>query len=306
MTSPDMQPGNGIRALKRTSDNQLAYRDSGPDADARGSILLVHGWGVSGALFEGQLAALAPGFRVVAPDLPGHGDSAAFPRGAGFGWLAESVAALVAELQLREIVLVGWSLGAMVAWDLLLRHPGLPVKKLVTIDMVPRLLNDADWSYGLREGHDHHVFDRNIRWMLDDWAGYTALFVPRIFARGGSARERGLLAQTQGVAQRNNPHNMARIWSLMVEQDFRRDIQQIRVPTLVVSGALSQLYGQPAGDWIVQRMPCAMPVLFGASGHAPHLEEPDTFNRALSAFAGRPDHDATENADGRHTQQIEL
>jgi pimeloyl-ACP methyl ester carboxylesterase len=169
---PRRTAGDGHRALKRTSDNQLAYREAGlaedSAPDTQPSILLVHGWGVSGALFETQLEALSGGFRVVAPDLPGHGASAPVPPEAEFGWLADSLAMLIADLRMSEVCLVGWSLGAMVAWDLLSRYSDVPVRRLVTIDMVPRLLNDPAWSYGLRAGSDHHVFDRNIQWMLDD------------------------------------------------------------------------------------------------------------------------------------------
>lgn len=248
------------------------------------------------------MASLSADFRVVAPDLPGHGDSAPFPPAADFGWLADRLAALIAELRLPNLCLVGWSLGAMVAWDLLRRHTAVPVSGLVTIDMVPHLLNDATWPYGLREGSDHHVFDRNIRWMLDDWAGYTELFVPRIFARGGQARQRGLLASALSVARRNDPPSMARIWAQMVEQDFREDLARIRLPTLVVTGALSQLYGQPAGDWIVARMPHAVPALFSASGHAPHLEEPESFGRALKGFVGGLE----QNQDGERRAAAEI
>ena len=257
-------------------------------------------------LFEAQLHALSVDFRVVAPDLPGHGASAPFPPGAEFGWLADSLADLIGELQLRDLCLVGWSLGAMVAWDLLRRHPGVPVNHLVTIDMVPRLLNDASWRYGLRTGSDHHAFDRNIRWMLDDWPGYTELFITRIFARGGEARQRGLLARARSVAALSDAPSMARIWAQMVEQDFRDDLASIRLPTVVATGALSQLYGKPASDWIVRRMPNARSLVFEASGHAPHLEEPEAFNRALADFAGDQPSRMTGDAALRQTKHTEL
>lgn len=241
----------------------------------------------------------------MAPDLPGHGASAAFPPGVEFGWLADRLADLIGELQLRDCCLVGWSLGAMVAWDLLRRHPGVPVSGLVTIDMVPRLLNDASWRYGLRTGSDHHAFDRNIRWMLDDWPGYTELFISRIFARDCEARQSGLLARARSAAAMSDPSSMARIWAQMVEQDFRDDLATIRLPTVVATGALSQLYGKPASDWIVRRMPNARSLVFEASGHAPHLEEPEAFNRALAEIAGGPAAGTTGDAalrQGNHTE----
>jgi pimeloyl-[acyl-carrier protein] methyl ester esterase len=248
-------------------------------------MLLVHGWGVSGALFEEQITALSSRFRMVVPDLPGHGSSPAWPRGAPFSHLADRLAELVDELGLRDICLVGWSLGAMVAWDLLSRHAEAEVGGLVTIDMVPRLLNDDGWSHGLRAGRDHQVFARQIELMSTDWPRCVALFVPRIFAAAAPRREH-LIGRAGAVALRNEPQSMAAVWQQMVEQDFRAVLPGIRMPALVVAGAQSQLYGVAAAEWVAAQMPHAQLAVFGGSGHAPHLEQPEDFNQALSEFAG--------------------
>jgi pimeloyl-[acyl-carrier protein] methyl ester esterase len=283
--APAHAPGDGHRALKRTSDNQLAYREAGPRTGARQTILLVHGWGVSAALFEAQLASLSDDFRVIVPDLPGHGDSASLPPGADFRWLADRLAALILELQPQGLCLVGWSLGAMVAWDLLRRHPGIPVRGLVTIDMVPRLLNDQDWPYGLRAGRDYHVFDRQIELMRTNWPASVDLFVPRILAPGKTARRQQLIARAKAIALGNDPQSMAAVYQLMVEQDFRADLAGIRVPALVMAGAQSQLYRAAASEWIAAEIPQAQLRSFDGSGHAPQLEQPEEFNRALADFA---------------------
>jgi pimeloyl-[acyl-carrier protein] methyl ester esterase len=266
-------------------NKQLSFRDEGPAGGGAQTILLVHGWGVSGALFEEQISGLSSQFRVIVPDLPGHGASAPWPSGAPFSHLADSLAQLVMELGLRKFCLVGWSLGALVAWDLLRRHPEVPVAGLVTIDMVPRLLNDGQWTHGLRAGPDRHVFDRMLELMRRDWPACVALFVPRIFAAGGSERRERLVARATAIALRNDPRSMAEIWGLLVEQDLRADLAGIEIPALVVAGTQSQLYRPAAAGWIAGQMPRARLQVFDASGHAPHLEQPDEFNRALADFA---------------------
>ncbi len=233
---------------------------------------------------------------MVAPDLPGHGDSAAFSDADDFSLLADSLAGLLTELDLDRVCLVGWSLGALVAWDLLQRHPEVPIDSLVTIDMVPRLLNDDSWHFGLREGADHHVFDRHIEWMTQDWPSYTELFVSRIFAADGSARSE-LRQRVIDLARRNDPLSMAAIWKRMVEQDLRTGLAGIRQPTLVVAGRKSQIYGEAAAQWIVRQVARAQLVVFGDSGHAPHLEQPQIFNRLLAEFAGSPDEQANRSVD---------
>lgn len=248
-------------------------------------MLLIHGWGVSGALFAPQLAALAGGYRVVVPDLPGHGASAGFPPHAPFSLLADSIAVLIDDLDLRQVCVVGWSLGAMVAWDLLLRYRDLDVGGLVTIDMVPHLLNDEGWPFGLREGVDAQVFWRDLEAMRADWQAYVALFVPRIFAPRFDGGPENWVERTLEVARAADPGSLITIWKRMVEKDFRSALRTIELPALCFCGARSQLYSVEACEWVAHQMPRARTLVFEHSGHAPHIEETGRFNQALADFA---------------------
>jgi pimeloyl-ACP methyl ester carboxylesterase len=70
----------------------------------------------------------------------------------------------------------------------------------------------------------------------------------------------------------------------MAEQDFRAVLPGISLPTLVVAGLHSRLYGIAAGEWVSDQIPRARLEIFSRSGHAPHMEEPGLFNQMLSAF----------------------
>lgn len=249
-------------------------------------MVLVHGWGVSGAGFEPQTRELTDRFRLVVPDLPGHGDSPPFLEGAPFSLLADSVAAVMARLALQRPVLVGWSLGAMVAWDLMLRHPERQVSALVSIDMVPRVLAEGGWPYGLRDAGMEDFDDREEA-MLGDWPAYCATFVPRIFAASGDARLQDLIRRTQRIAEACDPPSLVRIWREMLVQDFRGSLGKLSLPSLLIAGARSQLYEAGAASWMARQMPDARCLIFEHSGHAPQLEEPERFNRELCAFAGQ-------------------
>ena len=269
-----------MKAYIQSSGVQLAYNDSGSGP----AILLIHGWGVSGALFAGQIDSLADRYRVVVPDLPGHGSSGRFPPEASFAFLADSLVELISHLRLGPLCVVGWSMGAMIAWDLLRRFPQLDIAGLVTVDMVPRLLNGPDWRYGLREGPDRHVFDRHLAMMRADWPAFTELFMSRVFAPDDNPRKTQLLALTKKVALMNDPESMANIWQEMVELDFREDLPRFDLPALVISGSRSRLYGPSGCQWVADHMPRGRMLAFAQSGHAPNLEEPEQFNRVLSEF----------------------
>ncbi len=269
-----------MQTIDLADGNQLAYRDQGSGP----VMVLVHGWGVSGELFDDQLQGLSDRFRVVVPDLPGHGASSEFATDAEFSSLADAVAELIRQLKLDSACLVGWSLGALVAWDVLNRHRDLKISGLVTIDMVPRVLNDGDWQYGLREGEDYHAFDRDIEMILEDWPAYTDLLAPRWLGLGAGKSLPDLLLRVKAAAQSNQPDSMANIWRLLVEQDLRPALGEIQLPTLVITGGQSALYAVPAGEWLVEHMPSARLEVFEDSGHAPHLDQPQRFNQLLAEF----------------------
>jgi pimeloyl-[acyl-carrier protein] methyl ester esterase len=248
--------------------------------------VLLHGWGMQGKFFDEQIAALAPDFRVVVPDLRGHGRSSPLTMGQGLPTLVDDVNQLLVNLELSESILIGWSMGAMVAWGVMQGLAADRIAGLVTIDMVPRLLNDTDWKFGLREGKDASVFSPIAKRMIEDWPGFTRFFVPRIFATGQCDERMAMTDRMVNETEKNDPESMARLWMSMAEQDFRGDLSKIDLPALVIHGALSQLYSEAANAWVADQMPDARRVAFANSGHAPHIEEPDLFDREIKKFAG--------------------
>src|SRR5690349_17347271 len=87
------------------------------------AILLLHGIGGAGRAWAGQLASFAAaGFAPQAPDLPGYGGRPPVPA-MHIESLAEDAEAMVARLAMRRPVLVGHSMGGMVAQTMLRRRP---------------------------------------------------------------------------------------------------------------------------------------------------------------------------------------
>lgn len=271
-----------MESLHQEDSNSMFCLDAGHGKP----VVLVHGWGVSGALFSAQVDALQAQSRVLVPDLRGHGQSAPFSPGDGFSVFADDLAAMIQARGLESVCLVGWSMGAMVCWDLLKRHPQVDVSGLVTIDMVPWLHTSPDWPYGLRDENDHGFFASHASLMQADWEAYCHLFVPRIFARGRDTRSDALVAQTMEIAINNHASSLATIWQRMGEQDFRQSLGEIGIPVQVVAGRLSQLYGVSAAEWVTGAIENARLEVFEHSGHAPHMEEPESFNAMLTAFLG--------------------
>lgn len=281
-----------MKTLTLKDGAYLKYEDQGSGRP----LIFLHGWGMQSAFFKEQVAGLSPRFRVVVPDLRGHGQSSRLRQGQGISTLADDVVELLVGLDLAQAIVIGWSMGAMVCWSLAKREEATRLSALVSIDMVPRILNDESWTFGLRSGSDASVFSGVIDRMLTDWPRFTRIFVPRIFARGRESARQALVDWMVNETEQNHPQSMAQLWMSIGDQDYRRDLAKQQLPALVTYGALSQLYQPLASKWVADTMPNATRVKFADSGHAPHLEEPELFNRKIESFAAQTGFEATNES----------
>ena len=255
------------------------------EAGAGRPILMLHGWTCHGGFFPAQMEDLSGEANLIAPDLPGHGATGtALPRTIEAG--ADACAALLAERNLRDVLLVGWSMGAAVAWSLIARHGVERIAGLAVVDMTPRVLNDAVWHLGTRDGIDAERSDRVSGAMPDNWPRYADHVVKTIFAEGLEPDPR-LAAWVCDEARHADPEAMAAMWRSLVAQDFRDLLPRIDRPVAVFHGERSRLYRAEVARWQAKHLKDATLVAFARSGHAPHLEEPEVFNQALRSFVRR-------------------
>lgn len=125
------------------SGNRLYYEDVGV---GQPTLLMVHGWLGDHAHFAPQIGYFSHRNRVIAPDLPGHGLSDRSGTGHDIGSHAAVLARLIGALELKRPVVIGHSLGGMVALQLAVSRPDLVggVVLLDTILYLDRLHNAFD------------------------------------------------------------------------------------------------------------------------------------------------------------------
>jgi pimeloyl-[acyl-carrier protein] methyl ester esterase len=270
-----------VAALELDSGGLLEFDDSGTGP----AIVFLHGWSLGKVAFSIQRQGLSDRFRVIVPDMRGHGHSAAFGPDDGIETLAGDLAALLAELGITDAILVGWSMGALVAWEMVRGPQRGRVKGIVTIDMVPKVLNCEDWPHGLRAGTHLYDVDIDLTRMRDDWAAFSRAYVPKVFRQDESADRSELIDKMSGFVSNNDVESMANLWTRLVEANYIETVQQLDIPTLITYGSHSQIYTEAAAKWMDDNIPNSRRVAFDDSGHAPHLEEPQKFNDALADFA---------------------
>ena len=254
-------------------------------------LVLLHGLMAHRGFFAPQ-SALADAFRIVRVDLRGHGGSRIDGQSASIETLADDVAGLAGELDLQDAIGVGWSLGATVLWRLLAGPAGKRFAGAVVIDMAPRVLNGDGWELGL----SRETCEARSRAIAGDFPAFARQAGAAIFAQPPG--DDGSAAWAGEEFARNDPAAIAGLWESLVAEDLRPLLPAIRQPTLVVHGGQSHLYGEGTAEHLVAALPHARAVRFERSGHAPHLQEPELFNRTLRDFAASlPPVRTLQNAD---------
>lgn len=270
-------PGMPVHVLRDGA--AISYADQGAGAP----FLLIHGWAAHGGFFRDLAARLAPARRVLTLTLRGHAGS---DRGAlplTIETLGEDIAEFAAALDLKGVVALGWSMGAMALWSAAGKL-GDRLEALIVEEMAPRLTNDPAWAYGLAGGYAEADIAGSLEEMQADWPAYVTRFAPRMFAPAARYEKPNLIEWARVEMSKADASAMASFWDSMARQDFRARLPAIRAPMLVLHGAQSQIYPDGATAFVAQAAPNGAHVIIPGAGHVPHLEAPDAFFQQIEAF----------------------
>lgn len=248
-------------------------------------LLFLHGWSARGEFFEPQKALADCGYRVVVPDLPGHGNDRRPGAALTIADLAEALDRYLALRDLAGVTLVGWSMGAMVAFERVARLGTTRLARLVVVDMSPRIVNDAGWNLGLASGLDAAGAEVAADAMAHDWPRYARRVTPSLFDPDVGAGHPLRVFADRAIAD-NDGDTLASLWRSLARADHRATLARIDVPVLVIAGAGSQLYRPAVDRWLTEHVPDGRGIAIDRAGHTPQLEQPAAFNAAIRDFVG--------------------
>jgi non-heme chloroperoxidase len=210
----------------------LYYEDHGKGKPA----VLIHGWPLSGASWEKQLMALVnAGHRVITYDRRGFGQSDKPATGYIYDTLAEDLRKLITQLDLRDVTLVGFSMGTGEVARYLGAYGSHRVRKAVFISSVPPFLLKTDDNPG---GVDAGVFDGIMKGIATDRPAYLAAFLANFYNTDillGKCVSEQAVQYSWNIAAGASPigtHDCVLAWLT----DFRDDLPRIDVPALVIHG----------------------------------------------------------------------
>ncbi len=252
----------------------LNVRDEGA---GRPPLVFIHGMMCSGRFFDAQVPYFSGRYRVVVPDLRGHGNSDKPLSGYTVSNYATDLRSIIEEIGLERPVLVGWSMGSMVAYEYLKLFGQEDIAGLVVVDQPPSDFAWDGYQFGfftvevLGQTLEHiQMHQRELAEQLAD----LMLHAPSPEVTGWIVEE--LMKVPPVIAS-----------TALVDQtvrDYRPFLPEIKCPTLVLFGEDPKLTSPDAGRYIAEEIPNATYQGFANSSHCPFFEEPEAFNESLDRF----------------------
>lgn len=250
------------------------------EAGAGRPIVLLHGWSMSALVFAEMVQRLSGQFRLLVPDLPGHGHSDPATI-ASFDAMAEDLAAWIKARTDGPVCLAGWSLGGMLAMAMASRALA-PIERLILIGTTPRFTHEEGWTAGL-PATQVRALVRNLERRFEATLGD---FFALAFEGENIPRERLLAIREFAVKRGRLPlkETATSLLGLLVAQDQRPLVPRIVQPTLVLHGQQDRITPVDAGRHLSASLPDGRMIEFAGVGHAPFLSRPDEAAALIGEF----------------------
>lgn len=262
-----------LRSVVLANDVRIEYAESGLSTGL--PVVCLYGVTDSWRSFEGVMRWLPESLRVLAISQRGHGNSSRPQSGYAPADFSADVVAFLDALAIRKAVIVGHSMGSIVAQRFAIDHPDRTLG-LVLMGSTPTMRDNA----AVQE------LWKVVSTMTDPVdAGFVREFQESTLSRPIAERELDLFV-------RESLKVPARVWrdalAALMEFDHRQALASVTAPTLLCWGDAETVFLRADFDALRAAMPDARTKVYEGNGHAFHWEDPTTFAADLAAFCLSP------------------
>ncbi|WP_219973763.1 alpha/beta fold hydrolase [Rubrobacter xylanophilus] len=235
-------------------------------------LVLLHAFPLSGRMWEPQVAALSGERRIITPDYPGFGRVRRTPAQPDVRYYAEEVRSLLDRLELERVVLGGLSMGGYVAFECLRLFPER-IAALVLADTRP----DPD-TEEMKENRRELA-----RRVAEEGVGVLAESQPKRLLSSKTLEERPeVVKRVKEMILESTPGGVvAALGAMRDRPDSTPLLEEIRIPTLVITGEDDGLSTPEVMGEMAAKIPDSRHVVLPHAGHLSSLENPEGFNAAL-------------------------
>lgn len=247
-------------------------------------LVLLHGFTGSSQNWLPLIPALAQHYAVIAVDLPGHGQSFIpdAPEECEMYTVAEDLERVLAQLNIQQCIMAGYSMGARMALYFAHSYPML-VAGLILESGSPGLADLTERAQ--RQQQDDELADfierEGIEAFVDYWESQP------IWATQQQLPDETRLWLHQ-LRMRNNPMglaNMLRGMGTGVQSSLWQRLPEITMPTLLIAGELDTKFAAIATQ-MHHTLPNSQLSIIPGAGHAVHLEQPELYIAVIQAYGG--------------------
>lgn len=262
-----------------TDGVDLYYEESG---DGR-PLILLGGWTMSTEWWRRQVPDLSQEMRTIAMDMRSYGRSEKTRRGHRLSRYAADLRELILHLDLQDVVVCGWSMGASTIWSYVDLFGTDKLAGAIFVDQTPKILTDETWKTGLGPDFTLSALDGFLGNIESDPEAFFQGFIPSMFVTPPPEEEQSWMLD----AVRKMPtEDAVEVLQDHCCQDWRDVLGKVDIPALVITGGQSSLFPPESGVYQATEMPSASHEIFESSSHAPFYEEPERFNDSVRNFVG--------------------
>jgi sigma-B regulation protein RsbQ len=268
---PAYHPAVGVRARNNV---RVSGRSDGQP------MVFAHGFGCDQNMWRFVTPAFSEEYRIVAFDYVGHGgsDASAYDpeRYATLQGYADDVLDVCRELELRDVVLVGHSVSAMIGALAVIREPER-FAALVMVSPSPRYTDDGGYTGGFTRAD----IDELLASLDSNYLGWSSVMAPIIMGRPDRPE---LGEELTNSFCRTDPRIAAQFARVTFLSDNRADLRDVPVRCLVLQSAQDVIAPPAVGEYVHGQLPDSELVVLRAVGHCPNLSAPDETIAAIKAF----------------------
>lgn len=252
---------------------EITYDDvgSGP------VVVLLHGYPFNRSLWRDQMAVLQQNYRVIVPDLRGHGGSAILPGPSTMELMAGDIAGLLDNLNIAQATIGGLSMGGYVA---LAFYRLFPARVHSLILAATRAPGDNDEAKRNRE-----VQAKKAR--LEGMEGIADALLPKLLTADTVTKRPEIVKHLRGMMASTNPEGAAAaLEGMAIRQDQTSFLSQIAVPTLILVGSEDAITPPADAELMHREIAGSRLEIIKGAGHVVNLEKPEAVNAAVAKFLG--------------------
>lgn len=255
----------------------LAHTDTGVEP-GRQTIVFLGSLGSTRAMWDPQITELsATGFRVIAVDLRGHGQSAVPPGPYTVAELADDVLHTLDGIGVDSVHLVGLSLGGAVAQQIALTRPDV----VATLTLV---------CTSARFGEPQPWLDRAAAVRVSGTSSIADAVVDRWFTLELADSDIDLVDRSRAMVSDTDDEGYAACCEALAAWDSREDLHRITAPTLAIAGAQDPATPPTHLELIAELIPTSRIEILDPGAHLVNLEKPERVSALISAHVAAPAH----------------